>query len=102
MSFPLFKLGALAIKTISKPISKALVEYVAEHPRLRSICAQYGQIHHNMTSRIKIRGAGHVVTDIKPLNEVRLSQNLQGLLKFSKKYIYIILMMNIWDKDKTL
>ncbi|CAI5470511.1 unnamed protein product [Closterium sp. Yama58-4] len=70
MALPLGKLGDLVLKTLSKPLAKAIKRRAASHPKFRASIANWAQGYHRFTVRLQRRlygqaPAGH----IKRLNE---------------------------------
>ncbi|XP_071478502.1 putative OPA3-like protein CG13603 [Diadema setosum] len=71
VAFPLIKLGTLAVKQISKPISKSIRAMAKGSPFMRRyICMPPAQFYHWMDVNLKMRilGLGKA-TEVKPLSE---------------------------------
>mmetsp|Transcript_3464 Transcript_3464/g.3954 ORF Transcript_3464/g.3954 Transcript_3464/m.3954 type:complete len:172 (+) Transcript_3464:105-620(+) len=68
-TFPVFKAGALAVKTLAKPLASVLKESAKDHPLFRKACIRIGQLVHTTSTKLNMRLLGHKVKDIKPLNE---------------------------------
>jgi hypothetical protein len=49
VALPLFKLGALAIRQVTKPIVASVVRYSADHRRFRVLCITMGRISYGLT-----------------------------------------------------
>lgn len=69
MSLPLFKVGILAVRTVSKPVANSVKGYAKDHAGFRSVCAATGQTWHQIVSRVNIRLLGHRVSKVKQLPE---------------------------------
>ncbi|XP_057829140.1 OPA3-like protein isoform X1 [Cryptomeria japonica] len=81
MILPLAKLGALLIKTLSKPIASRLKVQAARHPRFRSLIINVAQTNHKFSTNLQRRIYGHS-TDVAvhPLNEEKAVQAATDLL----------------------
>jgi optic atrophy 3 protein len=83
---PLFKLGALLLRTLAKPVAKSLKERassesalvhppprerecLAAHENFRGIVIQVGNTLNQVQTQIEVRLLGHVPKNIKPLRE---------------------------------
>ena len=64
-----FKVGALAVKTLAKPVASRLKDKAQTPGVVQTLCVTYGQFHHNVGSRLSLRLLGHKATKIKPLSE---------------------------------
>ena len=64
---PLLKFGALAIRTLSKPVANAIKRRSTNHPRFRASCIAFAQFWHRMEVNWSIRLLGHEAKQIKPL-----------------------------------
>ena len=49
VALPLFKLGALAIRQVTKPLVASVVRYSAEHMRFRAVCIKLGRISYGLS-----------------------------------------------------
>ncbi len=49
VALPLFKLGALAIRQVTKPLVASVVRYSAEHERFRGVCIVLGRISYGLS-----------------------------------------------------
>lgn len=60
MSLPLFKLGALLVKQLSKPVGKAIKEKAQSNETLKRIVIPVAKVYHHadMTVRMRILGLG--------------------------------------------
>lgn len=64
-----FKLGALFIRQLTKPVA-AQIKHQAQKPGIfRSLCNRYGQMHHKIESRMSLRLLGHSSKKIKDIPE---------------------------------
>ncbi|XP_030549349.2 OPA3-like protein isoform X3 [Rhodamnia argentea] len=84
MILPVAKLGALAVKTFSKPIANRIKKEATHHPKFRQLIINLAQANHRFTTQIQRRIYGHA-TDvaIRPLNEekaVQVAADLAGEL----------------------
>ncbi|GAB4827014.1 hypothetical protein Ancab_033894 [Ancistrocladus abbreviatus] len=81
MVLPLVKLGALAVKTFSKPIASRLKKEAGLHPKFRQFIINVAQANHRLTTNIQRRIYGHA-TDvaIRPLNEEKAVQAASDLI----------------------
>eukprot|EP00285_Hemiselmis_virescens_P007139 CAMPEP_0173396676 /NCGR_PEP_ID=MMETSP1356-20130122/36203_1 /TAXON_ID=77927 ORGANISM="Hemiselmis virescens, Strain PCC157" /NCGR_SAMPLE_ID=MMETSP1356 /ASSEMBLY_ACC=CAM_ASM_000847 /LENGTH=215 /DNA_ID=CAMNT_0014355761 /DNA_START=269 /DNA_END=913 /DNA_ORIENTATION=+ len=66
---PLFKFGALFIRTLSKPVAAAIKKRAVEHENFRSRCAAFAQWWHRMEVRLQVQLMGHTARTIRPLGE---------------------------------
>ncbi|CAI5531468.1 unnamed protein product [Closterium sp. Naga37s-1] len=55
MALPLGKLGDLVLKTLSKPLAKAIKRRAASHPKFRASIANWAQGYHRFTVRLQRR-----------------------------------------------
>lgn len=70
MVIPFLKLGALAVKTLSKPLAAAVKRRAKSHPRFREIIINIAQTNHKLNVRIQRRLYGYSTTvAIQPLIE---------------------------------
>ncbi|XP_054758867.2 putative OPA3-like protein CG13603 [Lytechinus pictus] len=70
MVFPIIKLGTLAVKQISKPMSKAIRNMARNSPFMRKyVCMPPAQFYHwlDVNLRMRILGLGKA-TEVKPLS----------------------------------
>eukprot|EP01012_Entosiphon_sulcatum_P047485 TRINITY_DN6456_c0_g1_i1.p1 TRINITY_DN6456_c0_g1~~TRINITY_DN6456_c0_g1_i1.p1 ORF type:complete len:164 (-),score=26.36 TRINITY_DN6456_c0_g1_i1:31-522(-) len=49
MVVPVIKIFSLAVKQITKPVAKHVIELTKDHPKFRRICVRTGQLHHRVT-----------------------------------------------------
>jgi len=81
MILPLFKLGTLALKTLSKPIASRLKTQAAHHPRFRSLIINLAQTNHKFSTQLQRRIYGHATNvAIRPLDEEKAVQAFTDLL----------------------
>ncbi|KAJ8435615.1 hypothetical protein Cgig2_012269 [Carnegiea gigantea] len=81
MVLPLFKLGALALKTACKPIASRLKKEASVHPRFRQFIVNFAQANHRFTTQIQRRIYGHRTdVEIRPLNEEKAVQAAADLI----------------------
>ena len=77
------KLTTLVIKTLSKPLSKALKTRVTADPKMAQFVEAIGQKSHSFWSSITIRAAGHKGLRVKPLDEATaLNQGADIMAEF--------------------
>mmetsp|Transcript_10368 Transcript_10368/g.12581 ORF Transcript_10368/g.12581 Transcript_10368/m.12581 type:complete len:149 (+) Transcript_10368:66-512(+) len=88
MPFPLIKIGALFIRTLSKPVAKSLKSYVATHPITANHIGKLGQMNHRFWTEVTIRSAGHKGLRIKPLDEATALS--QGADAFSEIFVFSV------------
>eukprot|EP00906_Rhabdomonas_costata_P015861 RCo022742 len=55
MVVPLFKIAALALKQMTKPVSKNLLVYASDHPGFRKFCARVGNRYNKFTQALQGR-----------------------------------------------
>ncbi|XP_023554627.1 optic atrophy 3 protein homolog [Cucurbita pepo subsp. pepo] len=81
MILPFVKLGALALKTICKPIANRLKKEAGLHPKFRQYIINIAQANHRFSTNVQRRIYGHA-TDaaIRPLNEEKAVQAAADLL----------------------
>lgn len=81
MILPLFKLGTLAIKTLSKPIASRIKAQAAHHPRFRTLIVNFAQTNHKFSTQLQRRIYGHATNvAIRPLDEEKAVQAATDLL----------------------
>ncbi|KAL9267567.1 OPA3-like protein [Drosera capensis] len=84
MVLPLVKLGALALKSFSKPIANRLKKEAGVHPKFRNFIVGIAQANHRLTTNVQRRIYGHATdVEIRPLNEekaVKAASELIGEL----------------------
>eukprot|EP00924_Labyrinthula_sp_SR-Ha-C_P008295 snap_masked-scaffold_11-processed-gene-8.16-mRNA-1 protein AED:1.00 eAED:1.00 QI:0/-1/0/0/-1/1/1/0/156 len=99
MSIPLFKMGTLLIKTISKPLATNLKSQAKQHPKFRKVCVTTGQFMNRIQTEINVRSLGHKVKKIKPLNE-EIAIN-KGADLFGDVFIYTVSALTIiWEVNR--
>jgi optic atrophy 3 protein len=69
MSAMMIKIGILAIKTISKPLSKRIKEIAKESTIFRGHCQKVGNFFNSLTHNVNVRLAGGRQIKLKPLAE---------------------------------
>ncbi|XP_062105907.1 OPA3-like protein [Humulus lupulus] len=75
MILPVVKLGALAIKTICKPIANRLKKEAGLHPKFRNLIIKLAQTNHRLTTQMQRRIYGHATdVEIRPLYEEKAVQ----------------------------
>ncbi|XP_009588607.1 uncharacterized protein [Nicotiana tomentosiformis] len=81
MILPVFKLGALALKSFCKPIGRRIKKEAGYHPRFRNFIINIAQANHRFSTKLQRRIYGHA-TDvaIRPLNEEKAVQAAADLL----------------------
>lgn len=81
MVLPLFKLGTLALRTLSKPIAGRLKTQAGLHPRFRQSIINIAQANHRLTTTMQRRIYGHATdVEIRPLNEEKAVQAAVDLI----------------------
>ncbi|CAA6668213.1 unnamed protein product [Spirodela intermedia] len=81
MVLPLVKLGALAMKTVSKPIASRLKMEAGRHPQFRSFIISMAQANHRISTNMQRRLYGHSTdVEIRPLNEEKAVQAATDLI----------------------
>mmetsp|Transcript_7519 Transcript_7519/g.18806 ORF Transcript_7519/g.18806 Transcript_7519/m.18806 type:complete len:238 (+) Transcript_7519:128-841(+) len=66
---PLFKLGMLFMRTLSKPIAAAIKKRAMTHPSFKNSCAAFAQWYHRMEINMQVQLMGITARAIKPLDE---------------------------------
>ena len=66
-SLPLFKVGALLIRTLAKPVSKSLRGSAINHPIVSTSLAKVGQASHQVTARLSVWSKGYSVRSLGSL-----------------------------------
>ena len=69
MPFPFLKLGALLLRTVSKPAANRISFEAGRHEQLSKLCVAIGQLNHSLTQRIAVLSAGYKYVGTKPLAE---------------------------------
>lgn len=78
---PVVKLGALALKTLSKPIASRIKHQASLHPKFRQLIINLAQANHRFTTTMQRRVYGHATNvEIRPLNEEKAVQAAVDLL----------------------
>ncbi|WOL11009.1 hypothetical protein Cni_G19770 [Canna indica] len=81
MSLPMAKLGALAFRTLSKPIASRLKQQARNYPKFRQFIVNLAQANHRFTTNIQRRFNGQATDiSIRPLNEEKAIQAATDLL----------------------
>lgn len=81
MVLPLFKLGSLAIRTLSKPIANRLKVAAGHHPKFRQHIINFAQANHRLTTTMQRKIYGRATNvEIRPLNEERAVQAAADLI----------------------
>jgi hypothetical protein len=62
-----FKLGALFIRQLTKPVAAEIKRQAGKEGIVRSVCNAYGQFHHKIESRMSLRLLGHSSKKIKDI-----------------------------------
>jgi optic atrophy 3 protein len=68
---PFFKLAALLVKQLAKPVANNFKKQAAEHPLFRRGCIGFAQIYHRIEVSLQMKFLGHAARDIKRLDEER-------------------------------
>lgn len=61
---PLFKLGTLLVRTLSKPLAKRIKQEAANHPRISRWTIALGQFSHNITARLNVLASGYKLVGV--------------------------------------
>ncbi len=98
--FRLTKLASLAIKTLSKPMSKQVKHYFTKSPIGQQFLTVLGQTTHNVTTRLTIWSAGYRVKKIQALEpEKALSQ---GAELVGEAFVFGVAgSLVVWEYDKS-
>ncbi|KAK1382215.1 optic atrophy 3 protein-like [Heracleum sosnowskyi] len=81
MVLPLFKLGSLALRTLSKPIASRLKVTAGHHPKFRQHIINFAQANHRLTTTMQRKIYGRATNvEIRPLNEERAVQAAADLI----------------------
>ncbi|KAF3962334.1 hypothetical protein ACB098_06G073500 [Castanea mollissima] len=89
MVLPLFKLGTLALRTISKPIANRLKKEAGLHPTFRQFIINIAQANHRFTTTVQRRLYGHATNAlIRPLDEGRAVQLASEL--FGELFVFTV------------
>ncbi|KLU91161.1 hypothetical protein MAPG_09684 [Magnaporthiopsis poae ATCC 64411] len=65
VALPLFKLGALFLRHVSKYGANQIKIQAHDHPRFRSFAARYGQVIHQLNMRLSVASLRDVAAEIK-------------------------------------
>ncbi|XP_078447437.1 uncharacterized protein LOC144716218 [Wolffia australiana] len=89
MVLPLVKLGALVLKTVSKPIASRLKAEAGKHPEFRSLIISIAQANHRFSTNIQRKLYGHATdVEIRPLNEEKAVQAAVDL--FGEIFVFVV------------
>ncbi|KAI8870498.1 optic atrophy 3-like protein, partial [Ramicandelaber brevisporus] len=66
-----FKLGALLIRTLSKPIANNIKQRTKSSPGFKSWCINVAQWSHRVEMNLKMKFLGYEKEHIRPLNDAR-------------------------------
>ncbi|KAL2931709.1 OPA3-like protein [Bienertia sinuspersici] len=89
MALPFFKLGTLALRTLSKPIANRLKQQAGLHPKFRELIIGLAQVNHRFTTTLQRRIYGHATdVEIRPLNEEKAVQAASDLL--GEMFIFLL------------
>ena len=80
VSFPLFKLGSLLLKTLSKPGASYIKREAGNTKVIKQICVGLGQLAHRVSASLEMRLVSTNITMIKPLSETQALQRGADLL----------------------
>eukprot|EP00475_Leptophrys_vorax_P011665 TRINITY_DN18209_c0_g1_i1.p1 TRINITY_DN18209_c0_g1~~TRINITY_DN18209_c0_g1_i1.p1 ORF type:complete len:204 (+),score=40.73 TRINITY_DN18209_c0_g1_i1:326-937(+) len=81
MVIPFVKLGALALKTLSKPLANVVKRRAKSHPRFRETIINFAQSYHKLNVGLQRRLYGYSTNvDIKPLIEERAVETAADLV----------------------
>ena len=80
MPFPFLKLGALLLRTLSKPAANRVSFEAGRHKQLSKLCIAVGQINHSITQRVAVLSAGYKYLGAKPLPEEIAKENGVSIL----------------------
>lgn len=61
---PLFKLGALLVRTLSKPLAKRIKLQAANHPSISKWTIALGQFTYNLTARLNVLASGYKLVGV--------------------------------------
>ncbi|KAK7846702.1 opa3-like protein [Quercus suber] len=90
MVLPLFKLGTLALRTVSKPIANRLKKEAGLHPTFRQFIINIAQANHRFTTTVQRRLYGHATNAlIRPLDEGRAVQLASEL--FGELFVFTVI-----------
>lgn len=82
-AIPFFKLAALLVRTLAKPIASRIKIEATRHPVYRQYCTRLGQGVHHLSSRINILASGYQFFGVKPLPaEEALNMGVNFLSEF--------------------
>ncbi|RKO96718.1 OPA3-domain-containing protein, partial [Caulochytrium protostelioides] len=66
-----FKIGALLIKTLAKPVAKVIKNQATNRPAFKSFCVGLAQRMHRTEHHLKMRFLDYDRTAVRPLNEAK-------------------------------
>ncbi|ORY53831.1 OPA3-domain-containing protein [Rhizoclosmatium globosum] len=81
-----FKIGALLIRTLAKPLANSLKTQAAQHPTFKRVCINIAQSYHRTEENLKMKFLGYKVETIRPLNEAKAVEN--GAAFLSELFIF--------------
>jgi hypothetical protein len=70
-ALPIAKLGALLLKTLSKPLAKSLKESAKRHPRVSQVLVSIGEASHQLTARLSVMAMNGKVKSIPSLDPTK-------------------------------
>ncbi|KAH9606531.1 hypothetical protein KSS87_000518 [Heliosperma pusillum] len=89
MVLPLFKLGTLALRTLSKPIANRLKKQAGFHPKFRGFIISIAQGNHRFTTTLQRRIYNRAENvEIRPLNEEKAVQVASDLI--GEMFIFLV------------
>uniref|UniRef100_A0A1D1Y6G4 OPA3-like protein n=1 Tax=Anthurium amnicola TaxID=1678845 RepID=A0A1D1Y6G4_9ARAE len=89
MVLPLVKLGALALRTVSKPIANRLKKEAGRHPKFRRFIISIAQANHRIGTNMQRRLYGHSTdVQVRPLNEEKAVQAATDL--FGEIFVFMV------------
>eukprot|EP00667_Euglena_gracilis_P023316 EG_transcript_26291 len=97
MVVPVFKLLTLALKQISKPVSKNLYVFAQDHPRLSKGCIVLGRGYHRFSAYLQGRRVVGPVCD-----DVALSMGSEAAVELSAYLVAAVMLVweFQWSADK--
>ncbi|KAF0757975.1 hypothetical protein DYB28_001156 [Aphanomyces astaci] len=82
VAIPLFKVGGLLLRTLTKPVAKALKSHAKTHPWLSTVCNSVGQHQNRAMLKIQMSVQGQINTRSVQIKELPIDQAVEKGAEF--------------------